>query len=222
MTASTYFFWSLVLINFSCLGQAVPGHVASEEANQSKPSVKIGGKTLYIVQGDSTLFESQVKRGEIFVSGGSRGVIGSLLPSFSLSDQNGKKWNASMLAGRKTVAGIWASWCVSCREDLRILQSLNDSLPPKSDLQIVTFNIDEDVMMAKRFISENKLTLPALLESHSYISEFLGTTQVAIPRHWTISNSGRLSEETIGAIRDEKTWIDSLANQASKGFAGKP
>ena len=217
MTTSVYLFCSLLLAGLNCLGQPLSGDAPSGEGTKPASKVQIGTKTLYFVQRDSSLLESQVKRGEVILSGGSRAFTGGLIPAFSLSDQNGKSWNESMFSGRKTIVGIWASWCVACRGDLRILQALNDSLPPQSDIQVVTLNIDEDVAMARRFISENKLSLPVLMSSHSYISSFLGTVQVAIPRHWTVSNTGRLSDETIGAIVDEKAWLGSVLSRTSQG-----
>jgi len=47
------------------------------------------------------------------------------LPSFSLSDRNGKSTPISHWAGKSLILNFWATWCAPCRREIPLLKSLN-------------------------------------------------------------------------------------------------
>src|SRR5579884_2568236 len=46
------------------------------------------------------------------------------LPSFSLTDLNGKVWSLTRLRGVATLVNVWATWCGPCREEHPELEKL--------------------------------------------------------------------------------------------------
>jgi thiol-disulfide isomerase/thioredoxin len=48
------------------------------------------------------------------------------LPDLTLVLQDGRRWSLSECRGRPTVVQIWATWCAPCREELRLLQRIQN------------------------------------------------------------------------------------------------
>lgn len=137
--------------------------------------------------------------------------IGRAIPeTFKLRDQNGKVWSKKDLLGKRVYVSIWASWCGPCKQELPFVHQLAELAKTKAkDLIVLTLNVDEDEEDARKFITGNQLTLPALLDATGFVGGV--TSPSPIPRSWIINREGVVSHETIG-FSPTRTWVeDTLA-----------
>jgi cytochrome c biogenesis protein CcmG/thiol:disulfide interchange protein DsbE len=56
-------------------------------------------------------------------------LVGSSAPRLAIQQLDGKELAVSDLRGKPVVLDFWASWCVSCAEDLPVLSSASSSHP---------------------------------------------------------------------------------------------
>ena len=56
-------------------------------------------------------------------------LIGNLAPPLAIQQQDGKELRIADLVGKPVVLDFWASWCVSCAEDLPILANASNAHP---------------------------------------------------------------------------------------------
>ena len=56
-------------------------------------------------------------------------LIGNAAPRLAIQQLDGKQLRVSDLAGKPVVLDFWASWCVSCAEDLPVLSGAASSHP---------------------------------------------------------------------------------------------
>ena len=85
------------------------------------------------------------------------------LPPWKLRDLQGKIWKQSDFHGKTMLINVWASWCVPCRQELPNLQKLYEQVQGRSDIQIVTFNVDGELGKLLLFMKEKGYTFPVLL-----------------------------------------------------------
>jgi thiol-disulfide isomerase/thioredoxin len=110
------------------------------------------------------------------------------LPEFALADMTGKSWRLKDLAGRTTLITVWATWCGPCQAELPHVEKLYEMTKDRKDIQVVTFNMDENPGLVQPFLNENKYEFPVLL-AHSFINSTLD--EIGIPQNWIIDPKGQ-------------------------------
>jgi peroxiredoxin len=106
------------------------------------------------------------------------------MPSFELSDFNGKTWRQKDLQGKVVVVVSWATWCGYCHKQDKLLQKFYDKFKDRKDLAILSFDIDENPGEVLPFMQEQKYTFP-VLAAFSY-EEAKGF----VPRTWILDPKG--------------------------------
>jgi thiol-disulfide isomerase/thioredoxin len=119
------------------------------------------------------------------------------IPAFELSDLSGKTWRLKELEGKTVLITLWATWCGPCRLELPRLQKFYEKVKNRSDIQVLTFDLDEDPGLVAPFLKEKGYTFP-VLPAFS-MEEAKG----AIPENWVVDPHGIWRWVQIGY--DEKT-----------------
>ncbi len=132
------------------------------------------------------------------------------IPGFELADLSGKTWKLATLEGKSVLINLWATWCGPCNAELPHLQKLYDQVKERSDLQILTFNMDEDLGLVEPFMKEKGYTfpvLPALSMVHGMFSSGWG-----IPQNWIIDPKGvwRWTQIGFGGVPD---WEEDMVRR---------
>ncbi|HEY2014545.1 MAG TPA: TlpA disulfide reductase family protein [Bryobacteraceae bacterium] len=109
------------------------------------------------------------------------------LPEFEFADLSGKTWKLGTIKGKSVLINVWATWCGPCNAELPDLQKLYDTVKGRSDLQILTFNIDEDLGLVEPFLREKGYTFP-VLPAFSFVTTLLDG--FAIPQNWIVDPGG--------------------------------
>ncbi|SPE40560.1 hypothetical protein SBA3_3790006 [Candidatus Sulfopaludibacter sp. SbA3] len=128
------------------------------------------------------------------------------LPSFELTDLSGVGWKLQTLEGKSVLINLWATWCGPCNEELPHLQKLYEQVKDRSDLQILTFNIDADLGLVEPFMKEKGYTFP-VLPAANLVNEILD--EVAIPQNWIVDPHGAWRWTQLG-FGGEPDWIGAM------------
>lgn len=109
------------------------------------------------------------------------------LPKFELQDPSGKTWRLAQFEGKTLFVSLWATWCAPCLAELPYIQKLHERVQDRSDLAVVSLNIDEDTGLVQRFLDGKKYTFPVLL-AKAYVEGVLPET--GLPRNWIVDGKG--------------------------------
>ena len=93
------------------------------------------------------------------------------LPLFELADLSGKTWRLKSLEGRAVLINVWATWCGPCQLELPKLEKLYRRTKDRTDVQILTLTIDEDVGLVAPFMKEKGYTFP-VLPAYSFVTAY--------------------------------------------------
>jgi peroxiredoxin len=88
---------------------------------------------------------------------------------FNLTDLDGKKWTLQALRGKVVLVNFWASWCSPCRKEIPTLKLAYDHF--KGQGFIVLAISQEDPATLKKFVVENGLQFPVLLDARAKVEE---------------------------------------------------
>jgi thiol-disulfide isomerase/thioredoxin len=75
------------------------------------------------------------------------------LPAWELPDLKGKTWKLGELQGKTVLINVWATWCGPCQAEHPRLQALYEKLKDRADVQIVTFNVDDEIGAVEPYIT---------------------------------------------------------------------
>ena len=102
-------------------------------------------------------------RADTAKSGGGAPValeFGTTIPDFEAKDLSGKTWRLADLMGKATFIDVWAQWCGVCRGHHPELQRLYDLIKGRADIQMLSFNNDDNVSLATAYVKEKMSHLP--------------------------------------------------------------
>ncbi|MDX2152845.1 MAG: redoxin domain-containing protein [Bryobacteraceae bacterium] len=128
------------------------------------------------------------------------------IPAFSLPDLSGKTWTLASLEGKAVMINLWATWCGPCRAEHPSFQKLYDELKSRSDVSVITFNIDDDLSKVEPYLKENKYTFPVLFAKPIVDQVLDGIT---IPQNWFLTRAGKLEAIQVG-FGNETGWREQM------------
>jgi len=109
--------------------------------------------------------------------------------------------------GKALLINVWATWCGPCQAELPRLQRLYDSLKNRTDVQILTFNVDEDPGLIDPFLKEHGYRFPVLLAG-TFASD-LGAE--GIPQNWIVGPTGSWEWKQLGSGADG--WEEDIVKK---------
>jgi len=129
------------------------------------------------------------------------------MPAFELADLAGKTWRVKNLEGKSVLINVWATWCGPCQSELPHLEKLYEKVKDRSDIQIMTFNIDQDLGLVAPFVKEKGFTFP-VLPAYSFVLSLLDS--VAIPQNWILDPKGAWRLSQLGFDASDAQWADTM------------
>jgi thiol-disulfide isomerase/thioredoxin len=129
------------------------------------------------------------------------------MPAFELADLAGKTWRVKNLEGKSVLINVWATWCGPCQSELPHLEKLYEKVKDRSDIQIVTLNIDQDLGLVAPFVKEKGFTFP-VLPAYSFVLSLLDS--VAIPQNWILDRKGAWRWSQLGFDASDAQWADTV------------
>ncbi len=98
------------------------------------------------------------------------------------------------------------------------LQKLYDRIKDRTDIQLVTFNVDDNVGDVAPFMQQNNYTFPvapASLVVHDLVPS------LGIPLNWIVDAEGVVRWERAGFDYDADKWEDQTLEALEKAVKGK-
>jgi thiol-disulfide isomerase/thioredoxin len=131
------------------------------------------------------------------------------IPVFELSDLSGKTWSLKELGGKTLLINLWATWCGPCNAELPHLEKFYEKVKDRPDIQVLTFNIDEDLGLVAPYLKDKGYTFP-VLPAYSVVVSLLDG--YAIPQNWIVDPKGawRWTQIGYGGGTDEEFAQDVL------------
>jgi thiol-disulfide isomerase/thioredoxin len=117
------------------------------------------------------------------------------IPDFELSDMSGRTWKLKELGGKTLLINLWATWCGPCQAELPHLEKLYEKVKDRKDIQILTFDLDEDLGVVAPYLKEKGYTFPVLPAFSTVVSLLDG---FAIPQTWLVDPQGVWQSKQIG------------------------
>lgn len=140
---------------------------------------------------------------------GSPAGEGGRAPTFSTQDLQGRPVRLADYRGRIVLLNFWASWCIPCRREFRLLQQFNGDR-----VAVLGVVFRDEVAPASAFMRDQGATWPGLVDPRGQIAEAYGVgTRPGIPVTVAISAEGRLAGRRVGEARRED--LDRLVDEAS-------
>ena len=117
------------------------------------------------------------------------------LPAFELADLSGKTWKLATIEGKSVLVNLWATWCGPCNAEIPRLEELYKKVKDRADVQILTFNLDEDLGLVEPYMKDKGYTFP-VLPAYSLVMGMLDG--FGIPQNWIVDPQGKWRWTQIG------------------------
>ena len=96
-------------------------------------------------------------------------ILDSPAPDFTLKALDGSNIKLSEQAGNVVLVNFWASWCGPCRKEMPLLNELHEKYSPLG-FTVLGVNVEQDTAQARRFIEDNPVKFPVLLDTSNDVS----------------------------------------------------
>ena len=125
------------------------------------------------------------------------------VPGITLQGFDGRPLSLKKLEGHPAVLNFWASWCVPCREEAPMLESIWKEYRAKG-LVVIGVDTQDLESPARRFLSEHGITYLNVRDPDGSTAHMFGTT--GVPETFFIGPDGRIRGKFPGAQLDRATW----------------
>lgn len=140
------------------------------------------------------------------------------MPEFELTDTQGHTWKKANLNGKITYINVWATWCVPCMIELPLVEQLYQKLKDQKDVQIVSFNIDENPGLIAPSVEKYGLHFPVVPASDLVLT--IRPTP-GIPINWIVNQEAVIVKEAVGFNTERKANWNELVQAAISGLQQK-
>ena len=90
-------------------------------------------------------------------------------PAFTLPARGGSTVNLSQFKGQVVMINFWASWCVPCRKEMPLLETIYKKYKPLG-FTLIGVNVEPDQKDAEKFLSQTPVSFPVLFDAKSQVS----------------------------------------------------
>lgn len=132
--------------------------------------------------------------------------INEAAPIFSLQDRSNRLFSLTdyFVPNEKSngvILSFFASWCIQCRNELRVINSLADELN-REGITVVIIGVKEDFLRIDALLAELKVDKPIVLSDPE--GKVTGMYQVRFfPITFFISSDGKVKDVIFGEIKDK-------------------
>jgi len=91
-------------------------------------------------------------------------------PDFTLVDLAGTPMRLADLRGQVVLVNVWATWCPPCRAEMPMIQAAYAQYHTQG-FTVLAVNLREDAPTVARYMEQNRLTFPALLDRDGAVSD---------------------------------------------------
>jgi cytochrome c-type biogenesis protein len=123
-------------------------------------------------------------------------------PDVQFQTLNGQNFTLGQLRGNVVLLNFWATWCIPCREEIPVLNSMQRDLNARG-LKIVGASLEDTAAGVESYQKDvRKFEYQVLVGGDEAKAKFGGTP---LPTTYLIDRDGRIRQKIIGA-RDRAGW----------------
>jgi len=134
---------------------------------------------------------------------------------FTLTKLDGKPYRLSALKGNIVVMDFWATWCVPCRVQHPLYETLKERFPKNSGVVFLAVNADEDREIVEPFLEEQKWSKDVYYEDG--LARLLNVMN--IPATILFDKSGKLASRMDGF--DPNSFLEQMTARIQGMLAAK-
>jgi thiol-disulfide isomerase/thioredoxin len=90
-------------------------------------------------------------------------------PAFSLPARGGATIDLAQYKGQVVMINFWASWCVPCRQEMPLLDSIYKKYKPLG-FTLLSVNVEPEQKDAENFLKQTPVTFPVVFDAKSKVS----------------------------------------------------
>ena len=90
-------------------------------------------------------------------------------PAFSLPARGGATIDLTQYKGQVVMINFWASWCVPCRQEMPLLDSIYKKYKPLG-FTLLSVNVEPEQKDAESFLKQTPVTFPVVFDAKSKVS----------------------------------------------------
>jgi peroxiredoxin len=122
----------------------------------------------------------------------------------------GGKMRLSDLRGEPVLLELWATWCLPCQDQARILHDLRDELERRG-VAVLAVNVGEPEKVARAFVADHPSDFPVVFDPWQKIPGMLEVAE--LPALALLDRTGAVAEVSLGLVQREEllTLLDSVA-----------
>lgn len=90
-------------------------------------------------------------------------------PAFSLPARGGATIDLAQYKGQVVMINFWASWCVPCRQEMPLLDSIYKKYKPLG-FTLLSVNVEPEQKDAESFLKQTPVTFPVVFDAKSKVS----------------------------------------------------
>jgi len=143
-------------------------------------------------------------------------------PDFGGVTIEGRKISSTELRGKVVLMNFWASWCLECRPEMLVLESLHRELAGPG-LAIVGVNARETTDTVRRYAKDVGLTFPLVLDPDGTINARYGV--LGLPTTFLVARDGHAVAFAIGSREwgsaSARALFDALLAEAAPRPTGR-
>jgi thiol-disulfide isomerase/thioredoxin len=110
-------------------------------------------------------------------------------PDFTLKSDSGQNLRLSEHRGQVVMINFWASWCGPCRQEMPILDELQQRYS-KAGFTVLGVNVEQDNGQAMQLLQGMNLSFPILFDPQSVVSKLYDVN--AMPSTVMIDRDGNM------------------------------
>jgi thiol-disulfide isomerase/thioredoxin len=126
---------------------------------------------------------------------------------FTVTGLDGKKLQLASLKGKLLIMDFWATWCVPCRVQHPLYETLRQQFRARSDVVFLEMNADEDHSVVEPFLTAEKWDKTVYFEDG--LARLLNVMN--IPTTILIDRNGRIVSRMDGF--DPSTFLDQMTGR---------
>jgi len=131
-------------------------------------------------------------------------------PDFTLKSNNGSNIKLSELRGDVVMINFWASWCGPCRQEMPLLDKINDRYKDLG-FTLLGINVEEEPDRARAMLKDIPVNFPILFDNQNKVSQQYNL--IAMPSSIFIDRDGNIRYFHAGYLPgDEKEYEKFIKN----------
>ena len=161
-----------------------------------------------------SLFGCATTSGTSKSTGATHAITPGQTVSFTLPDASGNDVRLADAKGSVVLVSFWASWCTPCKEEIPLLQELQDRYGDQG-LKVLLVNVDTPDKMseAKAYIKSLGISMTPLFDPDSSTTGFLNPDN-DLPFSLMVDRQGREIYRHHGFAPGDEADIEEIAKQA--------